>query len=217
MIYVDKSCTLVLVGAWNPAILNPNWITRNVFEVEPSVETEVLFEFSQTPGAPPRITIHGVTFIPHADKLILVTDQLAQERLQNVERLAANILNTLPHTPVKCFGQNIQFIEEMPTPDQIELFTLQDDIAGRFDAQIEVSSTSIRRSLRLDGRLLNLTCTLDASGSILFDFNFHYDVESAEEASRELNDTYYNNINRAVALLDSYGFTVDDMEALPNG
>jgi hypothetical protein len=181
--------------------------TRNIFTPAPGIETEVLFEFSPTPGAPPKMTIEGITFIPNIDKLILLPRDLEEESLNNVEQRAAAIIGILPHTPIKGFGENIQFVEEEPTADQIALFNIEDDFTDRFENPVQISSTSIRRSVELEGCILNITSTLASNDSIVMDFNFHYSVDNAEEATQRLNETYYNNMSQAVGIIESYGFT----------
>jgi hypothetical protein len=215
MQFTDNTCSFVLVGAWNPAILDPNWLVREIFESPQGVEVPVSMEFTPIPGAAPKFTIEGITFIPSGDKLILLPRDLSAESLRSVEAIALKILQTLHHTPIAGIGENIQFVENNPTPQQVEIFSLRDDLTETCDLDLELDTIALKRAFSLDNGIVNLT-QIYKQGTVTFEFNFHYGADSADNAAALLSDTFYQNMMKSLTILESYEFTPENVQELTN-
>jgi len=113
----------VIIGSWNPAILNPDWLSRKIFDKPDGVEMPVKLELPTKAGMPPRYTLEGVIFVPAMDRLMITPEDTKEENLQLVENKTINLLNILSHTPVAAFGQNFEFMENDPSDDLLSDFS----------------------------------------------------------------------------------------------
>lgn len=213
--------SLVIVGAWNPAILRPDWMAREVFRFQEGAQAPVTMEFAMVPGAPPKFTMADISFVPMKDRLILYPKETTSTALAYVEAKALEILAQLPHTPVVALGENFEFFDESPTRDQMRVFEVEDPLVQRCTLPFERSTTTITSSLKLENCTLNLTQSL--SGSILsVKFNFHYENNRstkgepgvALDAVPRLRDTFASNLAIVKQFLSSYdGIPPELMEA----
>lgn len=196
--------SLILVGAWNPAILSPSWMGREVFDIPAGTEIPVQMEFASVPGAVPRVTIQGISYVPAQDRLSFYINELTLERLETIENYLSRILEILPHTPIRAFGENFEFLEKEPSPDQLRIFELQGNRIQELDFIRDLHSVNIKQSFVLDDCILNLNQILQ-DGALTIKFNFHYEVENANEARGKLANTFSRNLRRAASFLDICG------------
>jgi hypothetical protein len=168
--------SLVVAGAWNPAILTPAWVLRHGLnrpagQAEPvqvyvPAGTGLIFDF-------PRYVLPEFTFVVRPDTLIMApTDQTANN-LEVLENAAALMLEHLRHTPINGIGHNFEYRDTEPSPDQLENFTrsrqdISDIMPGgkhRFEHRSE--STARRRDnlKNLGGCRLLLACFSQFDGT----------------------------------------------------
>ena len=114
---VPQETTLVVAGAWNPAILTPEWLLKNALQkkldgsnqIQAAMPIGLLFEF-------PRFELEDLLFIARTDALILFPKPISEERFAVVEQVAQRTLDQLSHTPISGVGHNFEFRDESPTP-----------------------------------------------------------------------------------------------------
>ncbi len=208
---VREATNLVIIGAWNPAILQPSWLGRHVFGIPEGQPLPVKMAFTPIPGAPPKWTIEGITFVPSHDRLFLSPVDLNQDTLSAVETKAIAILNLLHHTPVGAFGQNFHFVDEQPAPELVQIFALNDDAGDRIEPANVLVSTSITTSYAIGNCVLNLTRSF-SNGRLDIKFNFHYDTSSAADAVAKLANTFSVNYGLVIKFLQSYHVVLDAQE-----
>jgi hypothetical protein len=208
---VRNATNLNMVGAWNPAILQPSWLARHVFRRPEGEQVPVTMAFATIPGAPPKWTIEGITFVPSLDNLLIEPASLEEAALSSAEDKAVTILEMLPHTPIAAFGENFQFMDNQPTPDLLRVFELNDDAGERIEAENELSSTSITTSLQLSDCLLNLSRQF-SDGRLTLKFNFHYETTTAADAAQKLRGSFSRNYGLVTRFLDSYHVVLDAQE-----
>jgi hypothetical protein len=207
---VLEGISLVVVGNWNPAILQGDWIVREVMGGDPA-GTQVQLEFSPVAGIPPRTTIGNVTFVPALNRLQMHPKFATGENLALVETYAKQILEKLVHTPVKAIGENFLFRLAEPTEPALEDFEFSTEIGEKFGFPFELQDRQIGVSLELqDGHLINMERSLLKNGSMEFKFNFHYPAATAALANDILGNTFPANFERAKNIVRAYGFTVDE-------
>jgi len=199
MIPIFDDWTLVVIGSWNVAILNPDWLTQIVFP-DTAIEIEVLVD-------PGRVRVQylagDVRIIPSASRLVIAT--LAENALSQAEDVACRILEALPVTPVVSTGINFGFIENAPDQRLLDVFSVS-DIDSIGDANYAIAETTVARKLTRDGRSLNLRLTLTQTGAVRFHFNHHQDTEGAQAARVALHGTTDQRRRDSVELLrDLYG------------
>src|SRR5262249_48360464 len=92
--------SVVLLGAWNTAILTPDWLTKHL-----GVEGPVQIEFPVgNPLLPVRYTLLGVRMVVADHRLILAPSTDEAVVLSRMEKFAKTILQTLTHTPISAVG-----------------------------------------------------------------------------------------------------------------
>ena len=145
------------------------------------------------------VTPHQVLFSPAG---------FSDDSFRSVETSAVGILGRLRETPIRGVGVNFGFDIHEPPKALSDLFRISDE--GLLSAaNAVVGFTTIKRTIWISGRVLNLTARLDG-GRHRLDFNYHHDAKSADDAIAYLE-------NRVVALKASalefaekvYGLTVE--------
>jgi hypothetical protein len=179
-----ENWSLVLAGAWNTAILTPEWLTKHLGVDGGSVQIE--FPIGN-PLLPIRYTFQNVRMVVVRDRLIIAPNANDPTVLARAETFAKKILNTLTHTPMSAVGVNFDFIEADAPTDLKNLFRAQDStkLAG---ADFVVEATELRRQLRRgQGEpVVNLTLR-QAAPEIAIHVNFHKDAPDAASAAAYLD------------------------------
>jgi hypothetical protein len=185
-VFLPNATSFVLVGIWNPAILNPDWLARYIFKAAPDAEIPVEMLVPASPGQPIQFSLQGIRFIPSRDRLRLsCLGDANDEELAQIQEVTRSILELLPHTPVRAVGQNFEFLDEQPNPDHLKVFDCMGDVARTSDFPVETVGNETRTSLQFENRLLNLTRSF-REGKLQVKFNFHSQVASATAAAEQL-------------------------------
>jgi len=197
--------SIVVVGAWNPAILQPHWLAKEVYEIPEGQEFPATMAFSTDPGAPPKCSIGGISYIASSDRLTVFVEGTEQANLEEAGQRTGSILRSLSHTPVSAMGQNFEFKIEAPSQDLLNVFEINDDLISRVPEAYALQGTSIQSTLRLESGILNLTRAFDVSNGVAYiKFNFHNDLGSAEDAATKLESSFWTNYQIADEILKSY-------------
>lgn len=191
---------LVLVGAWNKNIFNPEWVGKFLL---PEKELEV--EFPVNLDGSPRISTEDVRIFVLNNKLNFSLRKTDDYILEDIEELALKISEYLPHTPVVSFGINFVFECDKEYPQLEELF-LTSDLEKIRELQGIISSTEIKRSFIYSDKKINLIISKN-NENYLFNFNFHFDIGNLLEFREKLNNNKILDIkNIAIFILNNvYG------------
>ena len=191
---------LVLVGAWNKHIFNPEWVGKFLL---PGKELEV--EFPLNVDGSPRISTEDLRIFVLNNKLNFSLRKDNDNVLEEIEDLSLKIADYLPHTPVASFGINFLFECNSNCNNLNDLFSLCDT-----DKLIElgciISSNEIKHSFTLEERRINLTI-IKGNEAYNFNFNFHFDVKDLVQFKDMLNNNRIIDIKqKAISILgDIYG------------
>lgn len=196
------SANIVLAGFWNPSILLPDWIAKNVFGTQEPEPVEM--QLSPVLNQPPRYRLRDMTFVPAYDRLMIFPHSLEQQRLEDCESRAICILDLLPHTPIRAVGINFEFVDEHPTAELLTLFSDIDNLAEGSGLNFETTVTSLTRTLVLNGAQLKFTRELGGQGAVTYRFNFHYPVTDAAAARGVFNHSFVQNLATARAVMAVY-------------
>jgi hypothetical protein len=182
--------SLVLAGAWNPAILTPAWVLRfglgrpdssEPVQIAMLAGQGVVFDF-------PRYTLPEFSYIVRPDTLIMVPSTQTVGSFANVEDAAAAMLENLPHTPVNGIGHNFEFRDANPDPEALTVFTeASQGVADHAPGDWASVGTTINSSFRCgDGTTLaNVQRQFDGT-NIILKFNFHHPITTVEQALQVL-------------------------------
>lgn len=162
---------VVVIGAWNLAILSPDGIRHRLFELpdQASIELEMAVD---RPGQF-RVGHEGIVVIPTSSALEVATRVPNAESLARACGLCQQALRVLPETPVSAAGVNFRYrFAELPD----HLFDLMhapvDETLS--DAEFRVTATVTRKTVALAPGVVNVQMQYqEATGTL--EFNFHRD------------------------------------------
>lgn len=181
------SNTLVILGGWNRHIFTQDWIKRYLFpEEEFTIDMLVSQDFN-TQFISPRILSNEVEILFQENRLNFNPVENNNQNFDRIQELALQLAGYLPHTPVAGYGVNFLFTEGEISEDLIDLIRPKDlekieQLGGA------LTSEQYRRSLVLNGRMLNITITLE-DGKITFDLNFHFNIPNLVEFKAGISET----------------------------
>jgi hypothetical protein len=104
--------TVVIPGAWNPAIFSPEWIGRFVFYKKPGDLVPFFQVVFSTPPARAVMYYDVFGISPSSERVDIYANSLIRGDIEDIESKCVKILNLLPHTPISALGINFQFSEE---------------------------------------------------------------------------------------------------------
>lgn len=180
----SRASSIVLLGNWNPFILNPNWVGKYIFK-ETKIEAEVLVG----PNLAFRFSALGATIVPTQDKVTIIAEASDKRSLEKIEELGQALLTELPYTPINAVGINHAFVENAPSEDVLRLFLHPDE--SNFPDGMPVESIELLRRLTGNGYKVNFRVSMDQGNQeVHFHFNFHYPINSSQ---RELGRNIISN------------------------
>lgn len=197
--------SVVLVGSWNRSIFVPAWLKKHL-----QIAGEIGMEFAVgNPTMPARLFFDDVALVVDDTRLIIAPTVFSDGYLPRIEDVSVAILRLLSHTPIRAAGVNFAFSEQAPSREIRDIFGGPDSIILA-DAKAVVSSSLVQRAISYKGFLINFKSAIDNSGTVRFDFNFHGDVRSADEASAAFLGKVIQMHEVALALLtENFGLTME--------
>jgi hypothetical protein len=201
--------SVVIQGAWNMAILTPDWLTKNA-----GIEGPVQLEFPVgNPLLPVRLLFQGVRMVVLPDRLILAPSADEMPILQRMEMTARTILTTLKHTPVAAIGVNFAF-EEAEPPEKVKALFRLSDSSRLADSDFIIEATELRRRLCPAGArsyVLNMNLAQANGTRVSALLNFHCDLNSSAEAAAYLDGRVNEFRVQSLKLLhDAYQLKPDE-------
>lgn len=202
--------TLVLAGAWNPAILNPSWIGRHVLKLPQgnAFQVEMLMPVQGQAG-PTRLSFEGISVTPAQEAIIFHINPEDDAMVAKTFDVAKRILELLPHTPVSAMGVNFAYqVDPMKgkLPKTVEWV---DGVGDLLTDELEANILSRQWQVGISAmnHMINVAYRSDAQGGKI-SVNHHYEVEgSAAKAA-----TYLGSEGLFGSLLDLTNKLVDGLE-----
>jgi hypothetical protein len=208
MASLKENPSIVLVGSWNPAILQPNWLAKHIFNKADDEDIPVEMQFATTPGLPPRFKMRDILIVPAFDRLTLFSNGLNTANLAATESAVLEILKLLPHTPISAAGENFKFV----VPEQqevVDMLNVDNNWAEYLDFDYEQVQTEIRSTLQLKDMQLNIFRARSDS-EITIHFNFHYPATDAQTAAKQLANSFNANCDFAKNILANLNVPLTD-------
>jgi hypothetical protein len=119
----------------------------------------------------------------------LYCNEWKEDVIAHVEKICANLLKTLPHTPLGDFGVNFLFIDEDPEQEVFDLLESADNI----NAHGEVIAKELSAFLKIDDKIMLRFLRRLADGHVVFDFNYNFNIVSKEDFAA-LNQKLVNRL-----------------------
>ena len=199
------SWNVVVIGAWNTAILSPDGVRKRLFQLPAGTPVDLQVAIDR-PGHL-RISHEGVMVIPTPSRLEVVATDGTGTGLTRAAGICQRAISELPETPVTAAGVNIRYrFEELPDDALAQVAAPLDDalaLAGR-----EIVNSSTRRTIEFDAGIVNLTVSYTPAGTGTVEFNFHRDSGEAKELSGWIGRTA-DFVNGAKTLAEVIGIRDD--------
>jgi hypothetical protein len=178
--------SLVIAGAWNPAILAPTWVLQFGLNRPGSNEPVQVALPAGTVGITdyPRFTFPDFAYIVRPETLVLIPPDCSPEAIGRMEEAAASMLENLPHTPVNGVGHNFEFRDVNPDPDKLNVFTqASQDLADEAPEGWSSVATTIASSFRSanGSTIANIQRQFDGA-NVIIKFNFHHPLTTVQQA-----------------------------------
>jgi hypothetical protein len=205
--------SLVIVGGWNPAILSPTWLAKEVFRQE-----EIGILFPVLGAGPPIFQTKDIRMVVSPESITFMPLKDSDDILNRIEMAARHILATLHHTPIVAFGENFQYTEDECPPALIQGMKFWD--MESLATEGAIGEVSLIRSISLPSSC-QLNLKLVFNGSCRVDLNYHYAVApalgTADAVATQMTNTYVPNRNHGIELLKKvYNFQLDEVTSDDN-
>ena len=195
--------TLVIVGAWNPAIFQDPWIAKHLWGIPEGQEVAVAYltEHDQRTRSTRRTIrfMNGIGLNVTSERLEIFLTDFSPEGMETCEQFCRTIGATLSHTPVGALGSNLHFNINDPTEDLLDLLETKDTLDERYS----IISQKHTSTIELDDCQLNFSW-IAGPNTYEFDFNFHHEsISSAAEIEKLCEGILKKTLARATDLLSS--------------
>jgi hypothetical protein len=184
---VSTETSLVIAGAWNPAILTPAWMLKYALDKSPDGNNQVQAFFPALSGVIfefPRYVLEDLSFLVRPDTLIMFPVTSTAERMDALEEGAAKVLEELKHTPINGIGYNFTFSDASPESHKLDVFTasrqdLTDCIPNGWSPASSVLATNFKNAD--ETVIVNIQRHFEVS-ELIVKFNFHHPIKSENDA-----------------------------------
>lgn len=152
-----KSIAIALVGAWNTKIFTPNWVMKELFDIENDGEILVRFnnEFQ------PIYEHNNILIVPTDRVLEIKLNKIDDPEIQLANVIAVKLINALPFTPKLAVGFNYRFDKECDLSKvMIE------------DYEEDYSVSEVKFSKEEERYVINVILNCNQINQVLY--NFHY-------------------------------------------
>lgn len=184
---IHEETSLVLAGAWNPAILTPAWVLQHGLNkvldgtnrYQTFLPTGLGLVFDS-----PRYVLDDLTYSVRPDSLIINPNSETPEDLSSVEAAAAQMLEQLKHTPIGGVGHNFEFREQNPQSSQLDIFThSRQEISDEMPEGWESATTVINSSFTNANKTVLINVQHALMGDVIVvKVNFHHAVSNVDQA-----------------------------------
>lgn len=187
-----------IAGAWNPAIITPQWVAREVLGVTETFQVgmQVPMGFGGVTGGvmlPQRHTFLGLSMTVGFDLLEFFLPTNDDEKANLGITSAAKIMEVLSHTPVVALGINFGY-GLTPNAQLDETFAGVDRVGELVPEQTGiVVQKSWSAAVKLERQVMNVSCMCNAEG-VRLDFNHHFEVDCRRAAALLREDGLYTRL-----------------------
>ncbi len=183
MVAVPFGWNVVIVGAWNVAILTPDGIRRRLFQLPDQATIEVDVAIDRL--APFRVRHDGLIVVPSSSMLEISTEVLDLPSLLKAGEIGVRALASLPETPLAAAGINVRYrLSDIPD-DLWDLIgcSLDDALS---DAGHTIKRRAVSRSLLLHPGEVNIELSYGDETDSKLNFNFNLESPQHQELQQWL-------------------------------
>lgn len=171
--------TIIVVGSWNQAIFNEDFVGTCVLTGQEKITTEI----AMTPtGWIPRFTRGPIQLLVHPERVVWIPLDANEASLRRLEDSVVKLLSQLSVTPIRAVGINFGFETDRPT-ERLKAEVALEDLYSFKALGLEPRSAAAKLSFDIEDRTLNVTVEASTGAPrMLIELNFHKEVRDANEA-----------------------------------
>lgn len=170
--------SVVILGAWNRAILTPSGISKRLFELNEGTQIDVLVPIDVM--APFRVKHGEVSVTASADYLIITPMKPTFANLESALKIARRALTKLPETPVSAAGVNLKYRSDQPMPALSKL--VENPVDQSFaDNDIKVMTRALLRSVEWKESEVRISVSQESDMAYSILLNFHKEADTTEK------------------------------------
>lgn len=189
--------TVVIAGAFNPAIFDVGWIASELFEYAdgaPVNATLVADMARQTQ----RAYVDKIGIMAEAFRLSIFVDDLEPETIALAEKAVLRTASGLPHTPVAGLGINFKIAVPQPDAAIVDLLKLLD----KPEQMGPVVQNEISSRIQIEDAVrLNFSRTI-LEDSLILGFNYHTDLVRLSEMTDTFEGKIRHWLDYSVAMIE---------------
>jgi hypothetical protein len=187
--------SLVIVGAWNPAIFTPQWAQEHIFPSDDRIDGEIAL-----PEHVLRLTAGDMVLLVKPDRVEFRPKSVLEDNLARTERTAIRLLSRLQDTPVTAFGINFRF--QVPDPSRTidEILEVPEGERVR-ELGAAVESVSVKRRVIWEEFVVNVSVSRDGGIPPAISFNHHFPIVGALRCAEALHGTPSAAFDRTTRIL----------------
>lgn len=203
MILNFRKPTLVIIGAWNEAILSrPEWLGRYAYDYEEGAPVEALQVYEENPVT--HLTrliqyIEDIGFFVERGRLsiFLNVDHNFENIFTSLEEKVIRVVDTLHHTPIGGYGVNFSFEVPSPSEDLLGSFETADNIKKKYAVKGEKHSLALEL---VENVTLNLIKE-NLKDRVILDFNYHHEKLEFQNFKEKINGTVFKFYDQTLDIL----------------
>ena len=177
---IEDRATIVGVGAFNPAILTPQWIAKYGLELKPNDQFNVEMLAPVVGVAQPRFGFLGLSFAAGTRNLTFYIKNADIESGNKSVAVFAKLLAELKHTPIEGIGFNFAF--EFKSNETSKALLLESEgLASVFSEDASIVSRRWGNSIIWEDAIVNIDCE-SVGEDVRVLFNFHHEITAVEQA-----------------------------------
>lgn len=199
---------LVIVGGWNPNIINDVWIRKNLLD-SPNEQPNVKISSGISPTGIHTTTVDAV----FSNVRLAILGERLQLNLVNsnnfthIENCVRKLCNSQPNTLVSGYGVNFTYITESISNDLMNIFS-HDTLS-----QHSLIQTYTHKGVNLGDIVTNISIeTNKVNNRSGISFNFHFDIDALATLIQRMAEYPINSLKeKAVEFASSqYGLRLEN-------
>ena len=203
-----RHVSLVVLGAWNRAILMPDWIAAHATETEEKIQVHFPLGAAQVPV----YQYEHIAFKVEMNRLTVFPLRWEDECLKKAEEATARICAKLGYTPTYGVGFNFNFVDSNPDSEKLKAFTVEDNTVTGFSGY-ENDQTQITKKLLFDESSISISQTLvPTDGNVEINLNFETRFNNAADIGEFLNLRQFQNAKTETLEFFHSQFNVNEAE-----
>ncbi|QDV38078.1 hypothetical protein [Tautonia plasticadhaerens] len=178
MLIAPVDWSVVVLGAWNRAILTPSGISKRLFGLPAGTQLEVFVPLDVL--APFKVRHEDINVIAGSDRLIISPEYSTNAGIKKAMGIAKKALQSLPETPVTAAGINFRYKSEKPLEALAEAVGHEIDQAFS-DLELLVLTRSVSRAVRWKKGEIRIVVSQEADQNYSILLNFHRESNETKD------------------------------------